>query len=195
MSVTVGESGVDLDSDGRLDVTTIGVDSFSLATADGSGSTMNGAGSDATGGSFAGHLEELGGSGDDVLIGGSQFDVIVGGQGGDSIDGGAGRDFVVGGAGDDSLSGGAGADTIHGGKGNDLIEGGPGRDHCDGGAGDDAVHCEVVAEGKGQPYSGDAAAPTLFAAFVRRDLRRAAVRLWTMPFDAALSRARAVSSA
>ena len=44
-------------------------------------------------------------------------------------------------------------------------------------------------------YSAEAEAPTLFAAFARRDLRRAAVRLWTMPFDAALSSARDVSSA
>ena len=44
-------------------------------------------------------------------------------------------------------------------------------------------------------YSAEADAVTLFAAFARRDLRRAAVRLWTMPFDAALSSARDVSRA
>ena len=48
---------------------------------------------------------------------------------------------------------------------------------------------------EGVRYSAEAEAVTLFAAFARRDLRRAAVRLWTMPFDAALSRARDVSRA
>jgi hypothetical protein len=144
MSVTIGDDGVDLDSDGRLDITTIGVTSFSLSTADNTGSTLSGAGSDATGGPFAGMLIERGGAGDDVLTGGSEFDLIVGGPGRDSVDAGAGRDYVLGGRGNDWIHGGDGGDTIAGGKGNDVIEGDEGRDRCAGGTGDDVVHCEVA---------------------------------------------------
>ena len=193
LSATVGSDGIDLDTDGRLDVTTIGVRSFFFATADAVGSTISGAGSDATGGSFDGSLFEQGGIGDDVLIGGASSDIIAGGPGADSIDGGAGRDYVEGGRGNDQIDGGGGGDVIKGGTGDDIIDGGDGRDRCTGGVGDDVIRCEVERERVPMRYEADAV--TLFAAFVRRDFRRAAVRLWTMPFDAALSNAREVSSA
>ncbi len=146
MSVTVGDGGIDLDSDGRLDVTTVGVSLYTLSTADAIGSTMSGAGSDATGGPFAGHLLEVGGAGDDALTGGSADDFIAGGAGRDTIDAGGGDDLASGGAGNDQIRGGEGNDKLGGGRGTDVIDGGRGRDRCNGGPGDDAVHCEIVAE-------------------------------------------------
>ncbi len=143
MEVTVGTAGIDLDSDGNLDVTTAGVGIFALQTFDRAGSTLSGAGSAATGAPTNAHMIERGGSGDDSLTGGAALDVIVGGGGGDSIVAGDGNDYASGGSGNDTMLGGAGNDVLQGGQGNDTIEGGRDRDRCSGGPGDDTVHCEV----------------------------------------------------
>jgi len=97
-----GASGIDLNNDGDLDVTTTAVESFTVngdvgvtGTAD---DTISGAGSTATGAAFATKLTINGNGGDDTLTGGTAND---------TINGGGGRDTVAGGLGDDTLDGGA----------------------------------------------------------------------------------------
>jgi len=156
LHVTIGTNGVDLDSDGRLDVTTQGVEAFALvsgfgflsvsgpgSTSAGPGSTFSGAGSDATGDPTTAELYIQGSAGNDTISGGAGSDSIAGGSGRDTIDGGAGRDRISGGDDNDQIDGGDGNDVITGNRGNDVIDGGGGQDRCSGGPGNDTVSCEV----------------------------------------------------
>lgn len=109
----------------------------------------------ATGDSFIGIEQFIGGLGDNVMKGngaGNDFvvfsgtnlllgrggnDSLTGGSGIDTVKGGGGNDLISGNADDDKLIGNAGSDTIKGGDGNDTITGGGGTDTMSGGLGDD----------------------------------------------------------
>jgi Ca2+-binding RTX toxin-like protein len=102
LDTVFGASGIDLNNDSDLDVTTTGVESFTVNGDDGAtgtaDDTISGAGSTATGAAFATKLTINGDGGDDTLTGGTANDAINGDDG---------RDTVAGGLGDDTLDGGA----------------------------------------------------------------------------------------
>ncbi|MGH2636373.1 MAG: hypothetical protein ACRDHU_09565, partial [Actinomycetota bacterium] len=148
--VTVGASGIDLNTDGNLDVTysRVGV----LRVVGGPpADTLSGAGSTATGAPTPTALELFGGSGDDRLSGGAEDDSLGCGEGVDWIDfsaaaaavtvdlasgtaTGQGLDAVAeceniaGSALADTLTGDAGANRIAPGLGDDTVDGGEGID-------------------------------------------------------------------
>jgi Ca2+-binding RTX toxin-like protein len=99
LDTVFGASGIDLNNDGDLDVTTSSVESFNVEGDDGTTGTaddvISGAGSTGTGAAFATRLTINGNGGDDTLTGGTAND---------TIDGDEGRDTVAGGLGDDTLS-------------------------------------------------------------------------------------------
>ena len=105
-----GVSFVDLDGDGRLELTAQGSRQYSpfgpvfVWTA------------------IAGNDSLSGGDGDDVLNGGFGNDTLEGGTGADSLFGGGDADRLMGGAGSDTLAGGLGDDNLDGGAGsNDWV--------------------------------------------------------------------------
>jgi Ca2+-binding RTX toxin-like protein len=69
------------------------------------------------------------------LIGGKFADVLSGDNGSNVLSGGEGADTLLGMGGADTLLGGAGADSISGHGGNDIINGGAGNDRLSGGLG------------------------------------------------------------
>ena len=98
MDVVYGASGIDLNGDDDLDVTTAGIEDNEADGGDGD-DTISGAGSTATGAAFPTAITDLDGFlGDDTLTGGASQDSIFGGDGDDT---------VAGGLGDDSLNGNA----------------------------------------------------------------------------------------
>jgi Ca2+-binding RTX toxin-like protein len=136
--IALGASGIDLTNDGSLDVTPTNVEHFSV-DANGGADTVSGAGSTATGATFATSLALDGGAGNDTLTGGSANDTISGGAGDDVIDGADGADQASGGDGADTLNGGIGNDALDGGAGNDTINGQDGADALNGADGNDTM--------------------------------------------------------
>ncbi|MGA9162638.1 MAG: hypothetical protein WB297_17480, partial [Actinomycetota bacterium] len=106
LNTTVGVTGVDLTTDGDVDVSYSGVETIAI---DGSNNgtvfdSISGAGDTATGAAATTKLVVNGNGGDDS---------ISGGAGNDTLDGDAGDDTISGGAGDDTLIGDAGtADRV-----------------------------------------------------------------------------------
>jgi hypothetical protein len=133
--VTIGRSAIDLNGDGKPDITLHGVDEVRV-DAFAPGAVITAEGGRGAPGPFQGSLTAFGGPGGSTLIGGPGDDVLVGGSGDDTIRGGAG---------DDRITGGAGSDVINAGQGDDLIFPGAGStpdgviDRVQGGAGDDTV--------------------------------------------------------
>jgi hypothetical protein len=102
IDVTLGVSGIDLNTDGDLDVAVAGVETtFVFGGPD--DDTISAAGDTATGAAYATTVFLFGFAGDDTLTGGAGND--SGAFGG--IFGDTGDDTVAGGAGDDLLNGGA----------------------------------------------------------------------------------------
>jgi Ca2+-binding RTX toxin-like protein len=138
IDLTMGDSGIDLNGDGHVDVIYTGVSLFEILVA-GTGSkaasNISAAGSNATGGPAT--LRVV------ILMLDHANDILTGGNRGDLISGGGGNDRISGGGGNDTINGGGGNDRINGGPGKDTINGGPGRDVCSGGPGKDKVSCEV----------------------------------------------------
>jgi Ca2+-binding RTX toxin-like protein len=122
---TAGANGLDLNSDGDVDVTATlyPFDWFAFYGLDGP-DRLSGAGSTATGAALQVPIDLRGGYGDDYLRGGAANDSLQesAGYGGD------GHDLLIGGAGDDLLSGGARNDRLRGGTGNDELYGMAGHD-------------------------------------------------------------------
>ena len=139
VSLTAGDSGIDLNADGDLDITYAGIVELDIVIAGAgsfSGSHLSAAGDQTTGGAATIHVAFL-------MLAGNSNDTLIGGDAADLIRGGGGNDKISGGAGADGLRGGAGNDKIGGGLGNDRIRGDAGRDVCAGGPGVDHVVCEV----------------------------------------------------
>ncbi len=121
VNLTAGDSGIDLDANGHVDVTYDGVAALEVVVSEGAPGGKNiisAAGSAATGGPVAVRVTVF-------VIGGSPTETLTGGSGDDTLDGSDGNDRIAGGA------------------GNDKIRGGLGRDVCWGGPGTDKVSCEV----------------------------------------------------
>ncbi len=138
VTLTTGDSGIDLNADGDLDITYAGIVELDVVVAGAgsfSGSHLSAAGSQTTGGATTIHVA--------FVMFGNSNDTLTGGDAADVIHGGGGNDRISGGAGGDGLRGGAGNDKIGGGPGNDRIKGDAGRDVCAGGPGVDHVVCEV----------------------------------------------------
>jgi len=162
-----GASGLSLNGDAMLDVTSAGTAQYVVSLDDGDDS-FAGAGDAVTGAAFPTALTVYGGAGNDTLCGGAGDDTLNGGAGDDVFTTGTGRD------GNDTLVGGAGSDTadysprtaalvlsndpavssgetgeadiinadieiLKGGSGNDTLRGGSGNDTLYGGAGDDTL--------------------------------------------------------
>ena len=101
LDLTAGESGIDLDADGHVDVTYEGVAALEVLVSEGASRVKNiisAAGSAATGGPVTVRVTIssregtptdtiTGGGGDDTLVGSSGNDRIVGGDGNDEPDG------------------------------------------------------------------------------------------------------------
>ena len=85
-------------------------------------------------------INEVGTSGDDVMLGTDFNDQLDGLGGNDTIDGGAGSDVIFGGTGADDVLGGRGADVIFGGDQNDVLRGGNGNDQVLGQRGADFLY-------------------------------------------------------
>ena len=98
MNVVYGASGIDLNGDDDLDITTAGIEDNETDGGDGD-DTVSGAGSTATGAAFPTPITDLDGFlGDDTLTGGASQDTIFGGAGDDTVAGGVGDDLLDGGA-------------------------------------------------------------------------------------------------
>lgn len=142
LTLTAGDSGIDLRGDGQTDVTysnVEGIETIIGVSAPGR-NVISMAGDAATGGPVtitAG-----------VIILGKSSDTITGGDGNDGLAGGGGNDVIKAGAGNDTIRGGTGNDKLFGGTGNDRIKGDAGRDVCTGGPGRDKVVCEVARKGR-----------------------------------------------
>lgn len=120
---TFGADGVAINTDNYRDITTTGVENFSISMASGN-DVFTGGGGRGTGAAFAGALTVFGGEGNDTLTGGDGVDEINGGPGKDVIAGGAGNDTLNGDEGDDTFDQGTepdGADVISGGDGIDIV--------------------------------------------------------------------------
>ena len=102
VNVTLGASGIDLNTDGDLDVTVAGVE-FTDGLGSNDDDTFSAAGDTATGAVYPTPVLLQGNGGDDTLTGGAGNDSGVSA----GIFGGAGDDTVAGGLGDDTLDGGA----------------------------------------------------------------------------------------
>lgn len=139
LSVTAGDTGIDLDGNGQVDVRYEGVAALEVIVSErafGGKNIISAAGGAATGGPVTARVTV-------IVDGGKPMDTLIGGSGDDVLDGSDGTDRIVGGDGNDQLTGDAGNDRIAGDAGNDRIKGGPGRDVCWGGPGLDGVSCEV----------------------------------------------------
>jgi len=108
VKVTAGVSGIDLNTDGNLDVTHAGVEFLDLEGGPGK-DTLSAAGDTTTGAAFATGVFIDGLAGNDTLSGGAGNDsgVTIGVVGINGIFGDAGDDTLAGGLGDDLLNGGA----------------------------------------------------------------------------------------
>jgi Ca2+-binding RTX toxin-like protein len=151
---TVGTSGLDLNGDGDLDVTTTvhpfdEVWLFGLSGND----RLGGGGGTATGTAVQVPMRLLGGAGDDRLRGGTANDELdesaaVGGSGHDALMGGAGEDSLNGGGQNDRLAGGTGEDQLFGGRGSDAFFARDGyADSLTGGAGFDEARVDAGVDG------------------------------------------------
>lgn len=121
---TVGANGLDLNSDGDLDVTTTGHPFGRLLFAGlGGRDRLSGGGSAATGAAVQVPMRLVGGPADDLLRGGAANDVIdeLGFGGDDVLVGRAGNDLLRGAAQNDRLRGGGGTDELYGGGGYDSL--------------------------------------------------------------------------
>ena len=115
----LGAKGIDIDSDGVIDLSFIlgTVPDFVDAEGGETGDTMTGQGSAATGAPVGATLLELkGNAGGDLLEGGESTDLIDGGSGNDILLGAGGTDVLDGDGfaapGDDTIDGGAGVDRL-----------------------------------------------------------------------------------
>lgn len=137
-----------------------GDDTYTDASTNGGGRTINGLGGNDTiyagpGGDTLnggeGNDTLYGQAGNDTLNGGNGDDLIYGGSGNDQIDGGAGNDTIYGGSGNEAaglaIRGGSGNDLIYGGSGNDAIQGNAGADTIIGGYGADQIDLDVDDDG------------------------------------------------
>jgi Ca2+-binding RTX toxin-like protein len=79
---------------------------------------------------FAGGVDEVEGTGFEVVIGTAFSDYIVGTGNAEVFYGGGGADVILGAGGDDTLHGGADGDHLDGQGGTDTLDGGSGSDHC-----------------------------------------------------------------
>lgn len=151
---TVGTSGLDLNGDGDLDVTTTvhpfdEVWLFGLSGND----RLSGGGGTATGTAVQVPMRLLGGAGDDRLRGGAANDELdesaaVGGSGHDALMGGAGEDSLAGGGQNDRLTGGSDEDQLFGGRGSDAFFARDGyADSLSGGAGFDEARVDAGVDG------------------------------------------------
>ncbi|BAY08331.1 DUF4347 domain-containing protein [Calothrix sp. NIES-2098] len=95
---------------------------------------------------FAGTINSIGSTGNDLILGGVGADSLSGGEGNDNLQGGDGNDTLTGGAGNDNLQGGNGNDTLTGGAGNDILDGGTGNDRLVGGDGDDIYYIDSASD-------------------------------------------------
>lgn len=162
LTITAGDSGIDLNADGDRDVTYSGFQALIVnvtMTAPGR-NVISMAGDATTGGpvtigayvSIAGKSDDTltsgdsadisvfdSGPGNDVITGGPGYDVIRGGPGDDTIVGGPGYGVIDGGPGDDTIAGGNRKDLIRGGPGDDTLTGKGGDDQINGGPGDDEI--------------------------------------------------------
>jgi Ca2+-binding RTX toxin-like protein len=122
-TITVGESGINLNDADDVDVTGSGINVRTITGA-GGGDALSSAGGNATGAVASFSVTINGGTGDDVVTGGSEADTLNGDADDDTIDGGAGSDTIAGGAGNDLVGEGSvanDADTIGGGGGSDRV--------------------------------------------------------------------------
>jgi Ca2+-binding RTX toxin-like protein len=85
--------------------------------------------------SLGGNDKITGGGGDDTICAGSGKDKVLGEGGGDTVKGGGGKDTLRGGGGKDRLAGQGGNDNLRGQGGSDRLNGGPGKDRCAQGGG------------------------------------------------------------
>jgi Ca2+-binding RTX toxin-like protein len=148
-----------------IDTSSIGVKTFTVGAADGSGNTASATatyvvenppspcevvakGTNA-GDTLTGTIRG------DALFGLAGDDGISGRAGDDCLRGSTGNDRLLGRQGNDRLWGGAGADRLKGGGGDDRLKGGPGDNSYSGRGGDDEIlarngAAEVVRCGRGQ---------------------------------------------
>jgi Ca2+-binding RTX toxin-like protein len=179
---TFGTSGLTINSDGFVDVTSTNAEQIVVSLGDGN-DVFSGAGSTAAGDPLPAAIDVYGGRGDDRLRGGAGDDFYSGGEGndtfptgdaddgGDAINGGGGTDLLdystrsapvtvsIDGVANDGAGGGAEADdvkadveTLKGTGGDDSLTGGAGAQTLHGGAGND-----ILAGGAGNDtLNGDA---------------------------------------
>jgi Ca2+-binding RTX toxin-like protein len=160
--ITLGSAGLDLNSDGDLDISVAndprinvelgdGVDTFTAQGGVGAGSMYTSAQTLSVWGATefqpVGALDEAGTitgrDGRDLLYGsGTLTNTITGLGGDDGVFGSWGDDFLSGGAGADSIGGDNGNDTMSGGDDNDVMQGGGQNDTIGGDAGDDMINGE-----------------------------------------------------
>ncbi len=124
MTILADVTEIAMSTDAFDGADTIGIDNFTLATAE----ACNGL-----------KATIVGTNRDDGIVGTSGADVIVGLGGNDIIYGLGGNDVICGGTGDDRISGGTGNDRIFGETGNDVLQGDSGNDLLHGGAGNDTL--------------------------------------------------------
>jgi Ca2+-binding RTX toxin-like protein len=127
-NITVGQSGVALNSDGDNDITWS--PRLARVTVHGMGSRNNlsALGGSGSGSPFAGMVVFHAGPVGDTLRGSVRGDQLVGGPGPDLLDGRGGEDVIDGGPGNDDVRGADGADDLTGGPGVDSFLGGDGMD-------------------------------------------------------------------
>lgn len=129
----VGGSGDDVYDGGEgrdeIDFAT----SRAAITADLSGGTISGEGTD----TVTGVEDLLGSTKPDTFIGDDGENYLVGRTGHDTLDGGEGDDIILGLKGDDAIRGAGGNDMLYDGDHNDTVEGGAGHDYLRTGIGDD----------------------------------------------------------
>ena len=122
-TITVGESGVNLNDVDDVDVSLVDVEARTISGSGGD-DIMSAAGGNATGAALVSTV---------TINGGNNADTIAGGDSGDTLNGESG---------DDAISGGPGPDTSSGGIGNDVFDEGSGINGADsfaGGTGLDGV--------------------------------------------------------
>jgi Ca2+-binding RTX toxin-like protein len=113
-----GGAGADVHDGGA------GVDTASYAAAAAAVTvdlTTTGTAGDATGDTYFGVENVVGGAFADTLYGSNEINIVSGGDGNDILDARAGNDTIYGGAGDDTIRGGSGNDAIYGGLGIDTV--------------------------------------------------------------------------
>jgi Ca2+-binding RTX toxin-like protein len=139
-----GTHGIDLDKNGEVDVSLVGVEQCVFQG--GRGPDVFRATLPPAAGAmpFTGKASFHGNEGDDLLVGGAGRDLLSGGDGSDELRGGDSAAFAE--RTDDVMNGGAGDDIIHGGPGDDSISGGEGNDSLFGEEGDDYINEGVALE-------------------------------------------------